>query len=177
MSVTTPTTRRRLLVPATVAAAALEATIGVLQLFRTDDATGVHTPATHVLLTLFAVALLAAIPLWSALGERVGARWAGWAVAAGNVLLAFGSTASNINGGDPGFFAPVAAAANLALLVGLIALAVLAVRRRALPVWTAVVVPVYFLGIIPFSQFGGGVLRAAVLLVVGWALTAGLRRG
>ena len=143
MTPTPISTRARsgLLLPVTVVAAAVEAAVGVLQLTRTDAAAPVHDGPTHVVLTLVAM------------------------------LLAFGSTASNVAGSDPAYFPPLAAVANVAMLVSVVAFVVLALRRHALPVWTAVALPVYFLGIIPLSQVGGGLLLAAVLVAVLWALT------
>ncbi|MFC5996983.1 hypothetical protein ACFQE5_22485 [Pseudonocardia hispaniensis] len=153
-----------------IGAAAVEGVIGALQLSRTDSGLATHDTATHVVLSLFAVALVAAIPLWLVLAQRAGTRWPGISVAAGNALLAVGATASNINGSDPEFFGPVAIVANAAVLVGLIGLAVACWRRRVLPRPLAAALPVYFLGVIPLAQLGGGLLRAAVLAAVLWVL-------
>lgn len=160
------------LVVVTVVAAVTEAVVGVLQLTGTDSGAGIHDTRIHVLLTAVAVALLAAAPLWWRLGTVVGARWAGGALGTGNVLLAFGSTASNVNGSDPAFFAPVAVVANVAVLAGLVGLAVAARRRRVLPRTLAGALPVYLLGLVPLSQLGGNLLRGVVLAAVLLALCA-----
>lgn len=168
---TTPArTPVRPLVAATLAAAGLEAAMGVLQLTRPDPGTGAHDATVHVLLTGFALALVAATPLWPALGRRVGSRWPGPVLVAGNLLLAAGATASNLNGSDPEFFGPVATVANALVLMGLVAFAVLAWRRAALPRPLAVALPVYLLGVVPLAQLGGSLLRAGVLLGVLWFL-------
>ena len=126
----TRTVGRPLVVTAATAAVA-EAVVGVLQLTRSDQGGGVHDARVHAVLTLFALALLAAAPLWWRLGALTGARWAGGTLVAGNLLLASGTTVSNVNGSDPAFFGPLAVVANAAVLVGLLGLAVAGRRGRA----------------------------------------------
>ena len=82
----------------------------------------------------------------------------------GQVVLAALSTISNIRGEDPSFFAAIAAPANLAILGGWIALAVVLRRRGAIPTWIAVALPVAYIGMIPASMAGGGFIAALVWL-------------
>ncbi|BBF98866.1 MULTISPECIES: hypothetical protein [Pseudonocardia] len=171
-----PRTVGRSLVVTAATAAVAEAVVGVLQLTRSDSGAGVHDARVHAVLTLFALALLAAAPLWWRLGVLTGARWAGGTLVAGNLLLAFGTTVSNVNGSDPAFFGPLAVVANAAVLVGLLGLAIAARRGRTLPGPLALLLPVYLIGLVPLSQLGGNLLRGAVLAAVLLALSTAAGR-
>lgn len=148
---------------AAVASAALALT-AVLQLTHEQSGESTTIGATeHVLVALLSVTLLALVPVIHRLGKLGAAKVARVPIVA-QVVLAALATVSNVNGEDPSFFAAVAAPANLAILGGWVALAVVLRRRGAIPTWIAVALPLAYIGMIPASQAGGGFVSALIWL-------------
>jgi hypothetical protein len=146
-----------------LAAVALAVT-AVLQLTHEPSGeSSLHGFTEHLLISLLSGTLLALVPVIGRLG-RLGAPRLALVPIAGQVTLAALATVSNVRGADPSFFAAVAAPANLAILGGWIALAVVLRRRGAIPTWIAVALPLAYVGMIPASQAGGGLISAAIWL-------------
>ncbi|GAA2889325.1 hypothetical protein GCM10010517_53420 [Streptosporangium fragile] len=155
------------------------AVMGVMQAVRPDDDEPEILGEEHVILGLFAVSLLLLIPGFLALarhGTRV-AFGAAVAVSVGHVLLAFGSTASNLNGIDYPWFGAVAIPANLAMLVGAIVMAVSLWRSGRVPRLVAALLPVLWICEIILSQDGGGLITGVYWLVVGRLIASGTLEG
>ncbi|GAB2808301.1 hypothetical protein GCM10022221_02010 [Actinocorallia aurea] len=113
----------------------------------------------HVALGFLAAGLALLIPPLLALGRR-GSRAtaiAAGAVAVGHVLLAVGSTASNLHDEDYPWFPAVAVPANAALLFGLLTMAV-TLWRAGFPRPYALGLGFLWFLLIPLSQFGGPAL-------------------
>lgn len=150
-----------LAIPAALVAAAASAVGGVLQAIRPDHILHIDG-AMHVIMAMMAVVLLTQGVALAPLAQRTAGRWAHRAVVAGSLVLAAAATASNVNGADFAWFPYAAAPANLAWLVGLVALAVSSWRARVVPGWLAAVLPVTWAGSIVLSPMGGGVAVALV---------------
>jgi hypothetical protein len=164
---------------ATLLGGVASAVMGAMQAVRPDD-TDLHiVGAERVILALFAVAAVLFMPGYLAVGRLTGSRAgtvAGWLAAAGCALLAFGSTASNLNGRDFWWFSVVAVPANLAWLAGSVLLAVMVYRTRAvLPRWLAVLLPVVWVTSIILSQAGGNLVAGVIMALVGWFLVQSAR--
>ncbi|MCD0448470.1 hypothetical protein LO762_04565 [Actinocorallia sp. API 0066] len=142
------------------------AVTGLMQAVRPQDAEPKVTGEEHVILGLFAAALVLLAPLvWTLAGLGGRAARAGAAlVVAGHALLAFGATASNLNGEDYAWFPAVAVPANLAVLAGSITLAVGLWRVPGLRPYAAAL-PLTWLCTIPLSQLGGPLLAGLYWLL------------
>ena len=148
---------------ATTASAALALT-AVLQLTHEQSSESTTIGGTeHLLVGLLSLTLLALVPVIHRLGS-LGARRLALLPITGQVVLAALSTISNIRGEDPSFFAAIAIPANLAILGGWVALAVVLRRCGAIPTWLAVALPLAYIGMIPASMAGGGFIAALVWL-------------
>lgn len=146
-------------------AAALALT-AVLQLTHEQASESTTIGGTeHLMVALLSITLLALVPVIHGLG-RLGARRLALVPIAAQIVLASLATVSNVRGEDPSFFAAVAAPANLAILGGWIALAVVLRRRGAIPTWIAVALPLAYVGMIPASQAGGGLVSASIWLAL-----------
>jgi len=169
-------TSSRLAVAGAVLGGTAFAAAGALQ------ATGLHwkenavqTPLQHLTMVLIAIAFVAVVPTWAALG-RLASGWGrnGWvAIAVGQIVVAGASTVSNIRGVDASWFPATAIAANLVWVIGTIALAIALYRGRRVPRLVAVGVVVAYLGSIPFGSQGGGIVTGCFWLAVGYLLSLG----
>lgn len=148
---------------------------GALQAVRPTDTDPKVAGEEHLLLALFAAALVLLIPGLLALARHGTpvARPGAAAVALGHVLLAFGATASNLNGEDPAWFAFAAVPANLAMLAGAITMAVSLWRAGRVPRPIAAALPVLWLCQIVLAQLGGGLIAGVYWLVTGRLLISG----
>lgn len=150
------------------------AVTGVMQAVRPTDADPRVLGEEHLILALFAASLLLLIPGLLALARGTRAARVGAAVvSAGHVLLAFGATASNLNGEDYAWFAYVAVPANLAMLAGSITMAVSLWRAGTVPRLVAAALPALWLCEIILAQLGGGLIVGVYWLIVGRLLTSG----
>ena len=168
--------------------AALSASIGgaLLAVSGALQATGldwtentVETPAQHVTMSLFAAAFVALVPAVAYLGRLAPGRGRiGWiGIAIGQLGVAAASTASNLRGVDAAWFPAAAVAANALWIVGTLALAVALFRGRRVPRLIAVGLVVAYIGSIPLSIIGGGIVAGAYWLAVAYVfgLAAGYR--
>jgi hypothetical protein len=102
------------------------------------------------------------------LGRLVdAARWARVAAVVGPLLVAVGVAAGLALGHSPSWFAAVGIPGNLMWLAGLIGLGRATARSRALPRWVAYALPLGLIALLPFGEFGGSLLTAAVWGYVG----------
>ncbi|MEV4225463.1 hypothetical protein [Nonomuraea sp. NPDC049725] len=151
------------------------AATGVMQAVRPTDTDPRVLGEEHLILALFAASLLLLIPGLFALARRGAraARIAAGVVSAGHLPLAFGATASNLNGEDFAWFAYVAVPANLAMLAGSITMAVSLWRAGTVPRLVSAALPVLWLCEIILAQLGGGLIAGVYWLAVGALLTSG----
>jgi hypothetical protein len=150
-----------------LAAAAFAAGAGIHVTHGTfdSDLTTTVDYANDILFTLgLAGCAAAAIPL-----ARVvdAARWACVAAVTGPLLVAVGLVAGLALGHSPSWFAVVGIPGNLLWLAGLIGLGRATARSRALPRWLAYALPLGLIALLPFGEFGGSLLTAAVWGYVG----------
>ncbi|GIE97591.1 hypothetical protein [Paractinoplanes rishiriensis] len=149
------------------------AVVGAIQAVRVEDFDPVVNRTEHVMLGLFAVALVLWIPAYLKLGRLTGTRagWIGGCLAAfGCALLAFGSTSTNLHDQDYAWFSVVAVPANAAWLIGSLILAVVCWRRRVLPRWLAVGLALVWVTSIILSQAGGNLVAGLIWGIVGWLM-------
>jgi hypothetical protein len=171
--------RARLLALAAMAGGAAWIAIGALQLTGSDDirTEAVETTLAHTMLGLLAAALLLTAPAVVALARHARTRRPAYLAAAGQVLLAFAATTSNIVGHDPAFFLVAAPLANGMWLFGAIGLAVSLRRAGEVPGFVALGLPAVQVFALPLSMVGGPVVSGAYWLAVGYLLSVdGLRR-
>lgn len=163
--------KHRSLAPAAaMTGGALMAAAGALQATGLDwNENAVRTTAQHVSLGLFSGSLvllaIAAVALSRYAGPR--GRFAAYAIASAQVVIAVASTISNIRGIDAAWFDPIAAVSNAAWLAGSIALAVSLYRARRLPPFFSVGVALVYIATIPLSMFGSGIVAGAYWMAVG----------
>lgn len=176
---TPPTTTRPALAGwAGIAGGAASAVVGAIQVVRAENFDPVVDGAEHVMLSMFAAALVLWIPAYLALGRSTGTRAGrigGYLAAFGCALLAFGSTSTNLHDQDYSWFSVVAVPANAAWLIGSLTLAVVTFRRRTLPRWLAVGVALVWVTSIILSQAGGNLVAGAVWCVIGYLMVTGAR--
>ncbi|MFC0527521.1 hypothetical protein [Phytohabitans kaempferiae] len=160
-----------------LAGTALAAVAGAIQAVRPTDTDPLIDGGEHVLLALFAAALVLWMPGYLTLGRAIGgpARAGSWMAVAGTALLAFAMTATNLNGEDYSWFPALALPANALWAIGSILLAVVAYRRRALPRPLALALPLIWVGSIPLSQLGGSLVAAAIWGAIAWLAWSGPR--
>lgn len=154
---------------ASMAGGAAMAVCGAMQAVRPTDADPMVTGEEHLILGLFAAALVLLIPGVLTLarsGARAAVGGAG-AVSAGHALLAFGATSSNLHGEDYPWFGAVAVPANLAILIGSVVMAVSLWRAGRVPRPLAAALPVLWLCEIILAQLGGGLIAGLYWLAVG----------
>jgi hypothetical protein len=152
------------------------AVAGALQATGLDwTENAVETPLQHLTVALFAVGLVAVIPSVTALARFAdGHGRYGWiGIAVGQAGVAVASTVSNIRGVDAAWFPAVAVLANLLWVVGTVALAVGLWRARLVPRFVAAGLVVAYLGAIPLSTMGGGILTGSYWLAVAYLLALG----
>jgi hypothetical protein len=172
----TSTTRRRLTALAAMAGGAMAAASGALQASGLDwDGSKVETVPQHVALGLFAAALVLTIPAVLALaGYADGRLRAGrYGIVAGQFAVAAAATVSNIRGDDASWFPAVAGPANLVWVAGSIALAIALYRTARVPRPVAVGIVGAYIGTIPLSMIGGGIIAGSFWLAVGYLLSHG----
>jgi hypothetical protein len=170
MSTLNGSSRRTAALAACVGGAAM-AGIAVVQL--THDSSG-HTTvrgvAEHGQLALLSLGLVMLVLPVRALG-RLGAPRAAAVASLGQLALAVLATSSNVMGRDASFFPAVAAPSLVAILAGWTGLGVILGRSGAVPRWLAIALPLSLFTAIPLSQFGGGLVTAAVWVAVAHHLT------
>ena len=152
------------------------AVAGALQATGLDwTENAVETPLQHLTMALFAVGLVTVIPSVAALARLATGRgrygWVG--IAVGQAGVAASSTVSNIRGVDAAWFPAAAVAANLLWVVGTVALAGGLWRARLVPRFVAGGLVVAYLGAIPMSSIGGGIVTGSYWLAVGYLLALG----
>ena len=154
------------------AAGALQVAVGIVQAADPGDTIPTLRPVEHVVLGLYAAALLLLVPACLALSDSARGRRGAQAAAVGMVLLAVGMTATNLHDQDYSWFPVVASAANAAWLLGSVALGVSLWRAGRVARWVAVLPVVTWVCGIPLSQLGGSALAGAGWLAVGALLRA-----
>ena len=160
---------------AMVAGCALAAD-GVLQVFHSQRSAGSRVVglAGNVNLVFVIIALLALVPTFVALARygrpTKAVERAGWAAAAGVLLVAVGSLTSIINQHDLSVFPLIAGPANVAWLVGMVVMAISLKRAGRVPTVVAIGLPVSYICTIPLATFGGGLGSGAYFLAVGYLL-------
>jgi hypothetical protein len=166
----------RLTAFAAMAGGAMAVAAGALQATGLDwEGTAVNTAPQHACMALFAASLLLTIPAVLALAEQaVGKLRIGrYGIVAGQLAVATAATVSNIRGEDASWFPAVAGPANLVWALGSIALAVALYRTARVPRGVALGLVVAYLGTIPLSMVGGGILAGSYWLAVGYLLSHG----
>lgn len=158
---------------AALTAGALQVVVGLVQALDPGDTVPTLRPVEHVVLALYAVALLLLVPAHLALAGSARSRRGAQAAATGMALLAFGMTATNLHDQDYGWFAPVAGVANALWLFGTIALAVSLHRAGRVAPWVSLGVVLTWVGGIPLSQLGGSAVPGAYWIAVGALLGTG----
>ena len=164
-------------IPAALAGAAALAAEGVLQL------TGLHwgaqmlvrTLPQHLSMALFVAGMIATSPLLLAIGRRAGgaARIAAGVAITGQLLISAITTQSNLVGHDAKAFNTLAGIGMLLWLPALVVLAILVVRRRALPKLAALALVVTFPATLILATKGGGLLAAACWIGIAAAFHRG----
>ena len=136
----------------------------------------VETPLQHLTMALFAVGLIAVIPAVRALGQLARGRGRyGWiGVAVGQAGVATAATVSNVRGVDASWFPAAAVGSNMLWIVGTFALAFALWRGRLVPRTVAAGLVVAYIGGIPLSTVGGGILTGCYWLAVAYLLTLGV---
>jgi len=113
------------------------------------------------------VATMAALtPVVLAIGRIADAPRATRVVLAGFAALSALCVSSAINGGDLAVFPAVAIPANLMWLGGFIAPGVILFRHGVVERRYAFALPLVWVALLPFSQVGGAIVAAALLIVV-----------
>ena len=167
------TARRPLARIATVAAGAASVAFAASAVLQLADLNWVinkvQTVPQHLDMAWFAVAIAGTLPALAWLGRQLGrvGRLAAASAIVGQTIICAITTVSNLRGVDASWFNPVAAVANLLWVPPLIALAVLAYRRAAVPRPLAIGLILAYAGTIPLAMNGGGLLAAAY-----WAMIA-----
>jgi hypothetical protein len=159
-----------------MAGGALAAAGGAMQVSGLDwEGTAVNTGAQHIALALFAAALVLTVPAVLALSEYAAGklRIGRYGIVAGQIGVAAAAAVSNVRGGDPGWFPVVAGPGNLVWVLGSIALAIALYRTGRVPRGVSVGLVVAYLGTIPLSMVGGGILAGSYWLAVGYLLLHG----
>ena len=135
----------------------------------------VETPLQHLTMALVAVGLVAVVPALALLGRvasgRLGRAWL--AVAVGQLGVAAASSVSNVRGIDASWFPAAAVAANGLWVLGTLALAFALHRSRRVPRLIAVGLVVAYVGAIPLSAHGGGIVTGCYWLAVSYLLALG----
>jgi hypothetical protein len=159
-----------------VAGGAAFAVSGALQATGLDwKENAVETPLQHLTMALFAFGMVAVIPAVAALSQLSRGRGRhGWiGIAVGQAGVAAASTVSNIRGVDASWFPAAAVAANAMWMVGTLALAFALWRSRLVARLVAVGLVAAYIGAIPVSTIGGGIVTGCYWLAVGYLLTLG----
>lgn len=165
-----PRSRRAAAVSAGLTAAT-SAVTGVLQVVHEPSGESTVVGIEHVLVGGLSLLLVAQLPFLFWLAPR-GRTWPAMVATAGMVPLAAVATLSNVAGEDPSFFAAVALPTNVLWFGGLVALAVVSRGRSVLPRGFLPCLPLTWIGTIPLSGLGGGVLVAAWWAAVAYAVAA-----
>jgi hypothetical protein len=161
-----------------MAAGAAFAASGIIQIVHHHD-TGedVVGLSGHLMLALFAFALIASAIGYLALGDRARTNGAARLVALGTLALGVTCATSVINSHDLVFFKVVAPITNAMWLFGSVALAVSLKRAGRVPRAVYIGLPLVWVAAIPLSMVGGGILVGAYWLAVGYLLAEGSLEG
>src|SRR5919204_661289 len=163
---------------AAIAAGALWAATGTVQIVHSQNGTGekVEGLAGHLALGFFLGALIMLSPVFIALARRASAgrvQNAALAASVGTLVLGVTCITSLVMGHDGVWFKFIAPTTQACWLFGSIALAVSLKRAGRVPKFVAIGLPVIWIGAIPLSGFGGGLISGAYCLAVGHLLTSG----
>jgi hypothetical protein len=153
---------------------ALLAASGALQATGLDwTENAVKTPSQHVTMAFFAAALVTLVPAVGLLGRTAGGPLGrGWlALAVGQIGVAAASSVSNARGVDAGWFPAAAIAANALWIVGTLVLATALFRNRHVPRLLALGLVVAYVGSIPLSILGGGIVAGVYWLALSYLLS------
>lgn len=161
----------RVAVASAATSAVASAVTGILQVVHEPSGESTVVGIEHVLLGGLSLLLLAQLPFLYWLGARART-WPVGVAALGMVPLAAVATVSNMQGEDPAYFGAVALPANLLWFAGLVALAATSRRCPALPRTMVLALPVTWIGTIPLSGLGGGVVVAAFWAAAAWIVFA-----
>jgi hypothetical protein len=162
---------------ATIAAGALFAAAGTVQIIHSQRGTGekVEGLAGHLSLGFFLGGVILIAPLFLALARRATpgrAEKAALAAAAGTVVLGLTCISSLAMGHDGVWFRVIAPLTNGAWLIGAIVLAVSLKRAARVPRFVAFGLPVMQVGVTVLGPLGGGLISAAYALAVGHLLAS-----
>lgn len=156
--------------PAALAGAAALAAEAMLQLTNLHWGAQmlVRTLPQHLAMALFVAGMLATFPLLLTIGRETGgaARAAAGTAAAGQLLISVITTQSNIAGHDARAFNTLAGLGMLLWACAVIALAIMAARRRVLPAPAAIALAVTCPATVLLATKGAGLLAAACWLAV-----------
>lgn len=170
-----------LVAPGIIAAAALFVSQAAFQLAHTPSGeTTLEGTLEHLNIISLVVNLIVLMPATVAIGRLAQAPRATRAALTGMAALAAICTASAVNSGDLSFFPAVAIPANLMWFGGLIAFGVGLFRAGVVERRYAIALPLVWVALLPFSQVGGAIVAAVLLIVVTrrlglLALSRGLR--
>ena len=112
------------------------------------------------------VTLAALAPVTIAIGRIAQAPRATRVAVAGMAALAALCVSSAVNGGDLAFFPAVAIPANLMWFGGFIAFGVILFRHGVVERRYAFALPLVWVALLPFSQLGGAIVAAVLLVAV-----------
>jgi hypothetical protein len=162
---------------ATIAAGALFAAAGTVQIIHSQRGTGetVEGLAGHLSLGFFLGGVILVSPLFPALARRAisgRAEKAALAASAGTVVLGLTCISSLAMGHDGVWFRGIAPVTNAAWLIGAIVLAVSLKRAGRVPKFVAFGLPIMQVGVTVLGPFGGGLVSAAYALAVGHLLAS-----
>jgi hypothetical protein len=155
---------------AMMASGAAYAGTGVVQIVHSQRGAGedVVGVAGYLSLGLFAVALILSAAGFLGLGERARSEKGAVVAAIGCLALGITCLTSIVNSHDLPFFVVVAPITNAMWLFGSIALAVSLKRAGRVPKAVYWGLPLVWIGGIPLSTFGGGLIAGAYLLATGY---------
>jgi len=161
---TTDTRKTSIAVGVAVALFAFQAYVQLTHDFATEsDLRGALEYANILSL----VATMAALtPVVVAIGRIARAPRATRVVLTGFAALSALCVSSAVNGGDLAVFPAVAIPANLMWLGGFIALGVILFRHGVVERRYAIALPLVWVALLPFSQVGGAIVAAALLVTV-----------
>ena len=156
-----------LVAPAIVVAAALFVSQAAFQLAHTPSGeTTLEGTLEHLNIISLVVNLLVLMPVTVAIGRLAQSPRATRVAVTGMAALAAVCATSAINSGDLSFFPAVAIPANLMWFGGWIALGVGLFRGGVVERRYAIALPLVWVALLPFSQVGGAIVAAVLLVVV-----------
>jgi hypothetical protein len=153
-----------------IAAGIALAVSGIIQVTDTPSGETTVVGIEHVSLGAFTAALVLMIPAVLRLGALAARGRMATLAVGGQVALALLTITSNVSGEDLGIFPAVAAASNLAIFAGFVALAIALRRGGHLPQALAIGVPLSWIAALPMSSIGGTVLAGGFWIVLGYLI-------